>query len=239
VDLQDTYRRYITLTANQCTKEINKILARSEDDAIARKIEQIRRDSDNAGHDLELLSRSLGKTEKTAAYVESTLTKISKMEMDLDLQNSESLLKMRTAKLNRSTNHTKAMINHGIIHGKIAELDRLTSENAKLEAENDKRMETLKILQSEREEAEKRISAMMTASQHLQEHILVSVTQKPLPIFQLVEFVVADVPPITRRPSSSLGNLVVLAPIHSLSRRLQLSSERSKFFSSRLHAFPQ
>jgi predicted nucleic acid-binding Zn-ribbon protein len=234
VDLQDTYRRYMTLTSNQCTKELNRILNQAEDDAITQKIDQIHTEVDAFARNLDLLSHRLTEVEKRAAYVEVALEKASNVVSDIDHQNSAAILKIRTRRLNLSQLARKANINHTIADQRIAALETLSADNARIEAENDKRSETLAFLHSERYGLQSRVMAMTVAAQSLQEHILGSITQKPLPIFQFEKFLVADVPPIVRRASSRFGNLVVLAPIHSLSRRIQLSSDRSKFFSSRL-----
>jgi hypothetical protein len=235
-DLQDTYRRYITLTSNQCEKQLATLLTRVEEQVLAAAVSEVKERISEANKAAITLSRSLTEVERLATSADAQIARFSRILADVEARNSTKLSNIKAAKRRRFHDGFVQVLSDRLNEARLASIEEVSAVTEQMKLENNAQEARVTEMTEVRQGMEFRIRRLQESAKTIEECLLVAAGQKPLPLFETEAFEIASIAPASRRTGSqgNHGNLVVLAPIYNFSRRLQMTKEGTKFFTSRL-----
>jgi chromosome segregation ATPase len=233
-DLQDTYRRYMSLASNQCERELNKIMDETEVSFLRNRIANATITREKVDTKSRNVSAQLEKVEQLAIDADRHGARLLQCLSQVDGNVNRKIEDLRQKRLERLKATTKQLLESRLHEAKMRNLEEIERKTDDLTQGNNKKQGTIDRLKNEWIGLNERISELMGAIELVQSHIIVALDQRPLPALNRENFDVASIFPVGRRVSSVFGNLVVLAPMHCLARRL--ATDRPKFFTPRLQS---
>jgi chromosome segregation ATPase len=230
-DLLETYKRYTTLSDNQCERELTKILDSTEAGILADRLSTATIHRSKVDVKAQSVSSKIDAIEKLAVLTERYNVKLSAVRSEVDTRLDRDLQEIKRTHLQQIKKDTQRLIDSQVLDLKERNVADLVTQTGQLQSENAEREAAVEKLKGEWTALNDRIAELMRAIQLLESHITVASQQRPLPALEFQSFDIANHLPVGRRNPGAFGNLLVLAPIHSLGRRFL--NERPKFFAPR------
>lgn len=229
-DLQDAYNRLIRQSQEECNFRLNEILDGPKKEFFKKSQIQIQSKFDHLRKNID---DEIKKVKKVDICVEASEKYISLFENLISSLSN-----------NISTNLSK--INELSINSINESIQKLQKENnddtidqyyqkkclklKKLEDKNSKLLDECNQLMNSRNELKDRISQLSADIISMSQKISISIQSKELTQLEMQNFDIISLEPACQKRKMPIGNLLVLAPIHSLTRQMKGIQSGTRFF---------
>lgn len=229
-DLQDAYNRLIRQSQEECDTQLMKILNEPKKDFIRKsqidikkKFDKFRKEINDESNKIKIAEASVEVSEKYISQFDNLIkslenkikTNFSTIEEFCSNKMQESVRKLQ----NDNSDQTQTQY----YQKQCLKIKKLEAKNSILSSECDK-------LATAKKETTCRISRLSNDIIALSQKISISFQSKEYIQLENQTFDIIDVEPAYQKRKMPTGNLLVLAPIHSLTRQMKGAQGASRFF---------
>lgn len=232
-DLQDAYNRLIKQSQEECDLFLNEILNNPKKDFLKKsqtqlldKYNHLQKNIDDETKKIKKAEMCLEVSEKYKLLFDKLISGLSNsISTNLSKINELSISSMNES-IRKLNEECKCVNDDQYYQKKCTKLKNLENKNSRLSLECN---QLIRI----RNETKDRISQIANNLINISQKISISIQSKELMQLEKQNFDVMSIEPACQKRKMPVGNLLVLAPIHSLTRQMKGAQGTSRFFTKK------
>ena len=241
-DLQDAIIKYSKCSKETCNYHLKEILNKQKDIIIKNHQEKINENIANIKskfEEVKLMEQNIIQKESNFGHYLSSFDKLIQENMYFISNYLEKIKEIKTNSMQNRINSIIKIESNDPSKTFPEILRKLREKEIKKEKRINKLQEEVSILFEKKKIVDEKIKMLSQIIVEIEQKCSIAVKNEPLKYFQIENFVIDTVAPAyvssinphqNFRGSMPVGNLLILAPINSLTRQMQGASGISKFF---------